>query len=148
VPSDELDRAIVRRLQEDGRLAFATIARALKVSEGTVRNRVARLKQSGMLRVIAVADPMALGYTAYAMIGMKLAPGADPERVALRFRERPEVTYVLFVAGRFDLLVEAVCETQAALREFLVNYCYREPEIAATEPMIGLAMYKNLLKWG
>ncbi len=147
-PSDELDRAIVRQLQEDGRLAFATIARALKVSEGTVRNRVARLKQSGVVRIIAVADPMAMGYTAYAMIGMKLAPGADPDRVAARFRDRPEVTYVLFVAGRFDLLVEAVCETQAALRDFLFDHCYRQPEVAATEPMIGLAMYKSLLKWG
>jgi Lrp/AsnC family transcriptional regulator for asnA, asnC and gidA len=147
-PSDDLDRAIVRHLQEDGRLAFAMIARALRVSEGTVRNRVARLKQSGVLRVIAVADPLALGYSAYAMIGIKLAPGADPDRVAGRFRDRPEVTYVLFVAGRFDLLVEAVCETQAALRDFLFDHCYRQPEIAATEPMIGLAMYKSLLKWG
>ena len=148
LPSDALDRAIIGMLQEDGRLSFVTIARALEVSEGTVRNRVNRMIEAKVLRIIAVADPLALGYEAYAMLGLKLAPGCDPERAAERFRRRPEVTYVLFVAARYDLLVEVICETHDDLRGFLFEHCYGHPDIASVEPMIGLAMYKNLLKWG
>jgi Lrp/AsnC family transcriptional regulator for asnA, asnC and gidA len=135
-------------LQEDGRLPFATIARALKVSEGTVRNRVGRLIESKVLRIIGVADPLALGYDAYGMIGLKVAPGCDPARTAEHFREQPEVTYVLFVAGRFDLLLEVICETHDQLREFLRRHCYGRADVASVEPMIGLALYKSLLKWG
>ncbi len=148
LPSDALNRAIIGLLQEDGRLSFVTIARALDVSEGTVRNRVNRMIEAKVLRIMAVADPLALGYQAYAMLGLKLAPGGDPRLTAARFRDRPEVTYVLFVAARYDLLVEVICETHEGLQRFLIEHCYGHPDIAAVEPMIGLAMYKNLLKWG
>jgi Lrp/AsnC family transcriptional regulator for asnA, asnC and gidA len=147
-PFDNLNRAIIGMLQEDGRLAFSEIARKLAVSEGTVRNRVGRLMESKVLRIIGVADPLALGYNAYAMLGLKLAPGCDPSKTAGHFRDRPEVTYVLFVAARFDLLVEVICESHDDLRRFLLEHCYGHPDIASVEPMMGLAMYKNLLKWG
>jgi len=145
---DKIDRTIISMLQEDGRVAFTSIADVLKVSEGTIRNRVARLLEQKVLRIIGVADPLALGYHAYAMIGLKVAPGGDPEETAVRFQERPEVTYVSFVAGRFDLLVEVTCADQDELRAFLRRHCYGRRDIASVEPMIGLAMYKNKLKWG
>jgi Lrp/AsnC family transcriptional regulator for asnA, asnC and gidA len=145
---DRVDRTIITMLQEDGRTAFTSIADVLKVSEGTIRNRVARLLDSKVLRIIGVADPLALGYHAYAMIGLKLAPGGDPDEAAARFNERPETTYVASVAGRFDLLVEVICQDQDELRAFLRRHCYGRRDIASVEPMIGLAMYKNKLKWG
>jgi Lrp/AsnC family transcriptional regulator for asnA, asnC and gidA len=145
---DDLDRTIIRMLQEDGRTAFTSIAELTGVAEGTIRNRVARLIDAKVLRIIGIADPMALGYDAYAMVGLKIGPGGDPEKTALRFRDRPEVTYVLFVAGHFDLLMEVVCETHDQLREFLRRHCYGRRDIASVEPMVGLAMYKSLLKWG
>lgn len=145
---DHIDRTIIEMVQEDGRVAFTSIADVLKVSEGTIRNRYARLVETKVLRIIGVADPLALGYHAYAMIGLKVAPGGDPEETATRFQERPEVTYVSFVAGRFDLLVEVTCQDQDELRAFLRRHCYGRRDIASVEPMIGLAMYKNKLKWG
>lgn len=147
-PTDELNRAIINLLQEDGRLSFARIAEILGVSEGTVRNRVNRMIEAKVLRIIAVADPLALGYTGYAMLAMRFGAGADPEAIAKRFAEHEEVTYVLLVAGRYDLLVEVICENQAQLRDFILKHCYRQPDIASVEPMFSLAMYKNLLKWG
>jgi Lrp/AsnC family transcriptional regulator, regulator for asnA, asnC and gidA len=145
---DDTDLAIIRILQDDGRAAFTSIAKQLEISEGAVRNRVGQLIDSKVLRIIGVADPMALGYDAYAMIGIKVAAGFDPQEAALYFRDRDEVTYIIFVAGRYDLLVEVICETHEQLALFLREHCYSRPDLASIEPMVGLAMYKNMLKWG
>lgn len=145
---DAIDSTIIRILQEDGRAPFTTIAKQLGISEGAVRNRIGQLIESKILRIIGVADPTALGYDAYAMVGIKVAAGHDPEKAAYYFRERDEVTYVVFVAGRYDLLVEVICETHDQLAMFLREHCYSRKDLAEVEPMVCLAMYKNLLKWG
>jgi Lrp/AsnC family transcriptional regulator for asnA, asnC and gidA len=97
---------------------------------------------------MGMADPMALGYDAYAMVGLKVASGHDPQKAAHYFRDRDEVTYVIFVAGRYDLLIEVICETHDQLALFLREHCYSRDDLASVEPMVGLAMYKNMLKWG
>ena len=142
-PTDQLNRAIVRLLQEDGRLPFKTIAEKLEVSEGTVRNRVGWMKRSGMLRIVAVADPTTMNYRADAMLGLKVAPGSTPAKVGERLAVHPEVVYILWVSGRYDLLVEIVCESDADFLEFLSQHCFDQEDIASLEVMTGLAMYKN-----
>jgi Lrp/AsnC family transcriptional regulator for asnA, asnC and gidA len=82
------------------------------------------------------------------MVGLKIAPGHDPEKAALYFRDREEVTYVLFAAGRYDLLVEVICKTHDELSAFLREHCYSRKELSSVEPMVGLALYKSMLKWG
>lgn len=146
--ADELNQKIIERLQEDGRASYATIARELGTSESTVRYRVSQLMRMKIIKVLAVADPVALGNEGYAMVGLKLASGADPREVSKRFQESDEVTYVLFVAGTYDLLVEVITRDHNSLRKFLLDNCYGSPDIAEVEPMLALAMYKNLLKWG
>jgi Lrp/AsnC family transcriptional regulator for asnA, asnC and gidA len=145
---DAIDFTIIRILQEDGRAAFTAIAKQLGISEGAVRNRVGQLIDTKVLRIMGVADPMALGYDAYAMIGLKVASGRDPQEAAHYFRDRDEVTYVIFVAGRYDLLIEVICETHDQLALFLREHCYSREDLASVEPMVGLAMFKNMLKWG
>jgi Lrp/AsnC family transcriptional regulator for asnA, asnC and gidA len=103
---DATDLAIIQILQDDGRASFTSIAKQLNISEGAVRNRVSQLTDSRLLKVIGVANPIALGYNAFALIGLNIAPGSDPQVIAESFGDRDEVTYVVFVAGRFDLLVE------------------------------------------
>jgi Lrp/AsnC family transcriptional regulator, regulator for asnA, asnC and gidA len=142
-PTDQLNRAIVRLLQEDGRLPFKTIARKLGVSEGTVRNRVGWMKCAGMLRIVAVADPTAINYRADAMLGVKVAPSSTPAKVAERLSVHPQVVYILWVSGRFDLLVEVVCESDEDFLDFLSKHCFDQDDIASLEVMTGLAMYKN-----
>ena len=142
-PTDRLNRAIIALLQEDGRLPFKTIAEKLDVSEGTVRNRVSWMKQSGMLRIVAVADPTAMDYRADAMLGIKVASGTTPAKVAERLAVHPEVVYILWVSGRFDLLVEVVCESEEDFLGFLSRHCFDQSDLGTVEVMTGLAMYKN-----
>jgi len=140
---DDLNRSIIKMLQDDGRLPYKDIARALKVSEGTIRNRVQSMKQSGALKIVALADPMAIRYKADAMIGIKVASPATPRTVALRLSELGEVVYVLWVSGRYDLLIEVVCETRSAFQSFLEEHCFGHDDIDQIEVMSGIEMFKN-----
>lgn len=145
---DATDLAIIEILQNDGRTSFTAIAKQLNISEGAVRNRVNQLTEQKILKVIGVANPIALGDNAFALIGINIAPGSDPQTVAQHFCARDEVTYVVFVAGRYDLLVEVVLETQEQLATFLRQHCYTRSDVTGVEPMVGLVMYKSMLKWG
>jgi len=140
---DELNREIIRMLQQDGRLPYKDIAVALKVSEGTIRNRVQSMKQSGAMKIVALADPMAIRYKADAMIGIKVATPATPRLVAQRLAELGEVVYVLWVSGRYDLLIEVVCETRGAFQDFLERHCFGHDDIDSIEVMSGIEMFKN-----
>ena len=140
---DDLNREIIRMLQQDGRLPYKDIAVALKVSEGTIRNRVQSMKQSGALKIVALADPMAIRYKADAMIGIKVATPATPREVATRLAEHGEVVYVLWVSGRYDLLIEVVCETRKAFQNFLEQQCFGHGDIDSIEVMSGIEMFKN-----
>ncbi len=146
--ADPMNRKIIARLQEDGRLPYSVIARELGTSEGTVRNRVNQMIAAKVLRIIGVADPVALGNEGYALVAMRLSAGADPQAASQRFKALEEVTFILFSAGQYDLVVEVICETHRALRDFLLEHCYGRPDIATVEPMLALALYKNLMKWG
>ncbi len=142
-----LNRQIVELLQEDGRAPYSSIAKRLNVSEATIRARVGRMRDSNLIHFITVANPMALGYTAWAMLGINVAQNASADEVAQTFRDHHEVVYVMRVASRFDLLAEIVCETPDDLREFLDAHCYGHPSVASVEPMVGLGLYKSLFGW-
>lgn len=144
---DSLNREIILRLMDDGRASFSEIARELGVAEGTVRSRVTQMRRENFLRFIAVVNPLALGYSAWAMIGVNLSAGVEPEGVAVYFRDRSETIYVMRVAGRYDLLVEVICKSPNELRRFLDAHFHSWDAIASVEPLMGLGMYKSLLKW-
>ncbi len=140
---DDLNREIIKMLQQDGRLPYKDIAQALKVSEGTIRNRVQSMKKSGALKIVALADPMAIRYQADAMIGIKVAHKSTPRAVAHRLSDLNEVVYVLWVSGRYDLLIEVVCETGETFQEFLEQHCFGHDDIDQIEVMSGIEMFKN-----
>ena len=142
-PYDELNRRIVAILREDGRTSFRTIAEMLDVSEGTVRNRVAWMKQAGHLAIVAIVDPTSISYRADAMLGIKVAPGHTPEAVAARLGASPSVVYVMWVSGRYDLLVEVVFDDEDGLAGFMNQMCYGDTGIASAEIMTGIKMFKN-----
>ena len=145
---DQIDRAIIELLQSDGRLTYSAIGQKLGLSDGAVRKRMARMTDEKVFRVLAVADPIKLGYTGYAMLLLKLTADADPEETGAYFRDRPEVSYVVFTAEQYDLLVEVICESHEKLREFVVEHCYGRKDISSVEPMLSLKIFKNLLVWG
>ena len=142
-PHDDLNQQIIRLLQDDGRAAYDEIGLKLGVSGGTVRNRVARMRDAGMLRIVAVVDPLAVDYESDAMLGIKTAPGIPPTAVAQRLDPHQAVVYVMWVSGRFDLLVEVVCDEETELASFLNDHVHGQPDIAHVEVMTRLGMFKN-----
>ena len=142
-PFDDLNQQIIRLLQADGRAAYDVIAQKLGVSGGTIRNRVARMREAGMLRIVAVVDPVAVDYESDAMLGIKTAPGIAPAAVARRLDPHPAVVYMVWVSGRFDLLVEVVCDEETELANFLNEHVHGQADVAHVEVMTRIDMFKN-----
>ena len=142
-PFDDLNQQIIRLLQNDGRAAYDVIGQKLGVSGGTIRNRVARMREAGMLRIVAVVDPVAVDYEADAMLGIRTAPGIAPAAVAHRLDPHPAVVYIMWVSGRFDLLVEVVCDEETELAIFLNEHIHGQSDIARVEVMTRIGMFKN-----
>lgn len=141
---DDLDRQIVTTLQFDGRRSYASIARKLSTSEGTVRARVNQLRREKLLRFIAVIDPIQFGNMSWSMLGINVTAGTSPHELARYFSARREVTYVMVVAARYDLLVEVQFQKTSELNEFLELHCFASGKIAAVDTMMGLKLYKWL----
>ena len=138
---DEVDREIIRHLQEDGRRPYREIARALEVSEGTIRWRVRRLTDSGVLRIVAVADPFKLGYQMLAFVLISVDPGAH-ERVIEQLVAWPEVTYVSACTGRYDVYIQVVCRDQDHLFELVSTRIPAIGGVVRTETFPELKMHK------
>jgi Lrp/AsnC family transcriptional regulator, regulator for asnA, asnC and gidA len=141
---DDLDRGIIEALQENGRESFRRIAARLDVSEGTVRARYARLTQEGILQVVAVTNPLGLGFD-QALIGVKT--GGSPSGIADEISRWPEADYVVVTAGRFDLVVEVVASDRVELLE-LTNRMRAIDGVVSTETFFYLEMWKQLYDWG
>lgn len=126
---DALDQRIILELQEDGRRSYRAIARSLGVSEGTVRSRARRLFDSGVLRILAFADPFRLGYSVLASIFLRVAPGSL-EGVVKALTSWPEVMYVSSCTGRIDIYIQVICRDHEELWKLLAK---RLPAIGVTE---------------
>ena len=143
---DRTNRVIIEELQRDGRRPYGAIARTVGLSEAAVRQRVQRLRDTGVMEIVAVTDPLRLGFRRQAMIGVR-AEG-DLRIVADKIAEIPEVEYVVICAGSFDLLVEVVCEDDDHLLELLNSGIRSVPGIRATEAFVYLKLAKQSYSWG
>ena len=115
---DSLDRKIISLLQEQGRRTNANIARITKVHESTVKKRIDRLVENGVVKVLAVLDPEACGYTADAIVNLRVQPGCI-EKVARQLTEFHEIAWIGCLSGRFDMLIEVVQADHDSLFEFI-----------------------------
>ncbi|MCS5592017.1 MAG: AsnC family transcriptional regulator [Gammaproteobacteria bacterium] len=140
---DKLNQQIIAMLEIDGRLPFKEIAKTLDVSEGTVRNRVNRLKDAGVLQIKALVDRSAINYATDSMLGIKVAPTSSPSEVAKRLQNCSEIVFIIWVTGRYDLLVEIVSDGDDTLCRFLEEHCFNKDDISNIEVMKGLTTYKN-----
>ena len=140
---DKLNQQIIDMLESDGRLPFKEIAKTLEISEGTVRNRVNRMKDAGVLQIKALVDRSAINYATDSMLGIKVAPTSSPSEVAKRLQDCNEIVFILWVTGRYDLLVEIASEGDETLTRFLDEHCFNNNDIKDVEVMKGLATYKN-----
>jgi Lrp/AsnC family transcriptional regulator for asnA, asnC and gidA len=143
---DDIAKAIIEQLQEDGRRPYAAIGQAVGLSEAAVRQRVQRLVESGVVQIVAVTDPLQVGFVRQAMIGVN-ADG-DTQRVARALAELPEVDYVVSTAGGFDVLAEVVCEDDEHLLEVLNSKIRMLPGVRSTETFVYLKLHKQQYNWG
>lgn len=143
---DAVSKQIIEHLQEDGRRSYATIGRAVGLSEAAVRQRVQRLLDSGVVQIVAVTDPLQVGFTRQAMIGVTVDGDIRPVGDALA--KLSEVTYVVTTAGSFDLLAEIVCEDDDQLMVVLNDRIRTLPGVRSTETFVYLKLTKQLYNWG
>ena len=146
VQLDATSKAIIEQLQEDGRRAYATIGKAVGLSEAAVRQRVQRLVDAGVVQIVAVTDPVQVGFARQAMIGIR--SGGDLEVLADALADLAEVDYVVITAGGFDVLVEVVCEDDEHLLEVLNTKIRAIPGVLGTETFVYLKLRKQLYNWG
>ncbi len=143
---DAMSKAIIEQLQADGRRPYAKIAAAVGLSEAAVRQRVSRLIETGVVQIVAVTNPLQLGFTRQAMIGIKAEGNLDS--VVERLNSMDEVDYVVVTAGSFDILAEVVCEDD----DHLLNLLNREirviPGVRSTESFVYLKLSKQTYQWG
>ena len=142
---DEVSKLIIEQLQQDGRRSYASIGKAVGLSEAAVRQRVQRLIDGGVMQIVAVTDPMTLGFRRQTMIGIKCE--GDLERVADHLAHMDEIDYVVITSGSFDILVEVVCEDDDHLLEIL-SRVRGVPSVTSTETFVYLKLRKQTYSWG
>ena len=143
---DDVSKAIIEQLQEDGRRSYAAIGKVVGLSEAAVRQRVQRLVDSGVMQVVAVTDPLQLGFGRQAMIGIRVRGPLLP--VADQLALLDEISYVVVTAGRYDILAEVVCEDDEHLLEVISDKIRRLPEVESTDTFTYLRLRKQTYSWG
>lgn len=145
-PLDDINKAIIGQLQEDGRRSYAAIATSVGLSEAAVRQRVQRLTEAGVMQIVAVTDPLQLGFAREAMIGIRVRGPIEP--VANGLAALDAIDYVVITAGSFDIIVEVVCESDEHLLDVLsskirglegrIHRDLRLPQTAEADLLLGV----------
>jgi Lrp/AsnC family transcriptional regulator for asnA, asnC and gidA len=143
---DDVSKAIVEQLQTDGRRSYAEIGKAVGLSEAAVRQRVQKLTDAGVMQVVAVTDPMQLGFYRQAMIGIRVM--GDTTHVADELSSMRAVDYVVLTAGSFDILAEVVCEDDDDLIDLLNSRIRAIEGVQSTETFVYLRLQKQFYNWG
>lgn len=143
---DATSLAIIAQLQQDGRRAYATIAAAVGLSEAAVRQRVQRLLSSGVVQIVAVTDPMQVGFHRQAMVGIRTEGSIS--KIVDELKVMPEVDYVVVTAGSFDVLAEVVCADDDHLLRLVSDQIRVIPGVRSTETFVYLKLSKQTYTWG
>jgi len=143
---DDVAKAIIEQLQQDGRRSYAAIGKEVGLSEAAVRQRVQRLIENGVMQVVAVTDPLQLGFARQAMVGLTVTGPLEP--VADALAEMEEVDYVVITAGAYDILAEVVCESDERLLQLISEKIRRIEGVSRTETFMYLTLRKQTYSWG
>jgi Lrp/AsnC family transcriptional regulator, regulator for asnA, asnC and gidA len=143
---DHVNKELVEQLQQDGRRSYATLAKAVGLSEPAVRQRVQKLLDNGVMQIVAVTDPLMLGFARQAMIGIR-ADG-DLRAIADQLAALEEIDYVVICTGSFDLLIELVVSDDEQLLDILNDAIRSIPGVRDTEVFVYLKLVKQTYSWG
>ncbi len=140
---DDIDRQIIDELQKDGRAAFSQITGRLNVSPGMIRQRYNRLVEQGILRVVAITNPLRMGFKTMAMIGIR-ADGSKLLEVATKVANLDEVIYMIIASGRFDIFAEVVCRDHEHLLRFITEKLSTIDGVRESESFMHLKIVKEI----
>jgi Lrp/AsnC family transcriptional regulator for asnA, asnC and gidA len=143
---DPADRQIIEMLQVDGRRSYGSMAEQVGLSETAVRRRVQRLRETKAVDIVAVTDPLQLGFQREAMLGVRV--NGDAREVADAIAAIDEAIYVVMTAGSFDLLVEMICEDDDHLFHVLNDRIRALPGVTEVETFVYLKLAKQTYSWG
>lgn len=140
---DDIDRQIIAALRQDGRMPFAQIAQKLNVSPGMIRMRYNRLVEMGCVQIVAITNPLRLGFQTMALIGIRVE-GSKLLAVADQIARLEEVIYLIVVSGAYDIMAEVMCRDQAHLLQFLAEKLYTIDGVRESESFIHLKIVKEI----
>ena len=143
---DSIDRQIIGLLQRDGRRPYGAIADEVGLSEAGVRRRVQRLKDAGVMQIVAITDPLQLGYGREALIGIRVH--GDVRLVADRVAAIDEANYVVMTAGSFDIIAEVIALDDNALVHLLNDSIRSIPGVTEVETFLYLKLSTQTYAWG
>ncbi len=143
---DAVNKAIIDQLQQDGRQTYGSIGEAVGLSEAAVRQRVQKLRDAGIMQIVAVTDPLQVGFRSQAMVGIRT--DGDARVVADRLAAVNNIDYVVLCAGSFDILVELVCEDEDSILQLLNEVIRQTPGVRDTEMFMYLKLAKQTYAWG
>lgn len=141
--TDQVDLQIIEAMRKDGRVAFAQIAEQLGVSPGTIRQRYNRLVEQGFLKVVAITNPLRMGYKTMAMIGIRV-DGSKLLNVAEKISKLDEVIYMVISSGRFDIFAEVVCRDHEDLLRFITEKLSTIDGVRESESFMHLKIIKEV----
>ena len=143
---DDISKRIIELLQDDGRLSYSAIAEQVGLSESAARHRVQKLIESGVMQVVAVTDPMQMGFARQAMIGIKVS--GDVRKVAAELAKMDQLDYIVITTGRFDILAELVAESDDELLTVVSGQISAVDNVLMTETFVYLQLEKQTYAWG
>lgn len=142
-PLDDIDRSIIDAMRKDGRVAFSQIAGKLDVSPGMIRLRYNRLVEMGILKVVAISDPLRMGFKTMAIIGIRV-DGSRLLEAAEEISKLEEVIYLIITSGRYDIFAEVMCRDHAALLNFLTRKLSAIQGVRESESFMHLKIVKEV----
>jgi len=143
---DDVSKSIIEELQADGRRSYSSIGKTVGLSEAAVRQRVQRLLDAGVMQIVAVTDPLQVGFARAAMIGISVTGNLDAAAEAIE--KLPDVQYLVVCAGGFDILAEVVAEDDDHLLRILNDSIRSVPGVTRTETFVYLKLRKQIYSWG
>jgi Lrp/AsnC family transcriptional regulator for asnA, asnC and gidA len=142
---DDKDLQIIAALQINGRTSYAELAEGIDLSQAAIRLRVNRLLESGIVEIVAITDPLSIGFTVVAMVGLTV--DGDIEALSNEIGAREYAVYVVLTSGRFDMLVEVLCADNDHLVEVLSDLRALDG-VSSVEAHTYLRLTKQTYAWG
>ena len=143
---DDTAKRIIELLQGDGRLSYSAIAKDVGLSEAAVRHRVQKLIEAGVIQIVAVTDPLQMGFARQAMIGIKIT--GDVQEVAAKLGAMDELDYIVITTGRFDILAELVATSDDELLDIISKRVSTIEGVVTTETFVYMRLVKQTYAWG